>query len=139
MAFLFCLKSVKLIKQKYLKLKGIMVASLKRNTKVILTLLFNWKTIKGNYVIVRKSKLLDNKKLSSITFSLYLYHMPMLILIAAVMPFDKGSYVHVLSILRGVIIMSGILSVLTEKRHHLLKHFIKKLLQVSPNWQKTNI
>jgi peptidoglycan/LPS O-acetylase OafA/YrhL len=82
------------------------------------------------------------KKLSSMTFSLYLYHFPMLVFVAAVIPYNKFSYVQVTSILIGIVILVTLLSDVTEKQRNHLKAFIKKifvLLNKSNASKKLNI
>lgn len=67
------------------------------------------------------------KKLSSITFSLYLYHFPMLIFVAAVLTYNKDSYFQVVAILLGIVVIVALLSDITEKKRSHLKSFIGKV------------
>jgi len=67
------------------------------------------------------------KYLSSLTFSLYLYHLPILIFIAALIPFNKSSYFEVISILIIVIVMVSFLSKITEKQRNHWKVFFSSL------------
>jgi peptidoglycan/LPS O-acetylase OafA/YrhL len=64
------------------------------------------------------------KKASSFTFSLYLYHFPLLVFFGAIIPYDRNSYLQVLSILVGLVVIAAILSELTENRRIYLRSFI---------------
>lgn len=70
------------------------------------------------------------KYLSSITFSLYLYHLPILVFIAAFVPYNKSSYLQVTVILIGLIVIVGILSAITEKRRKYLSSVIEKIFSI---------
>lgn len=61
------------------------------------------------------------KSLSAMTFSLYLYHLPLLIFIAALIPFDRSSYLQIIPLLIGVVIIVSVLSKITENQRGRLK------------------
>lgn len=66
------------------------------------------------------------KHLSSVTFSLYLYHAPILIFISAVMSYNKSSYLQTVPILIGVVLLVNLLAIVSEKqRGHFKKLFEK--------------
>ncbi|WP_139112970.1 acyltransferase [Mucilaginibacter sp. PPCGB 2223] len=67
------------------------------------------------------------KHLSSVTFSLYLYHAPILIFISAVAVYDKSSYLQTGGILIGVILLVNVLAVVSEKQRGHFKTFFEKL------------
>lgn len=76
--------------------------------------------------------------LSSVTFSLYLYHGPMLIFSAAIFTYNKSSYLQTLSIIAGLLAVVAILSQITEKQRNVWKKlleslFIKKGVKLSAN------
>ncbi len=69
------------------------------------------------------------KYLSSITFSLYLFHIPMLYFAAATLPYNKSSYFQVIPILITIVFAVNLLAKVTEKQRgylkKLLEHFFK--------------
>ncbi len=67
------------------------------------------------------------KYLSSITFSLYLYHGPLLICAGAILKYNKNSYLETLLIIVVVLIIVALLSHLTEKQRHLWKKLMENL------------
>lgn len=67
------------------------------------------------------------KYLSSITFSLYLFHLPILIFIGAVIPYNKSSYVQILPLLAGVVVIVALLSLITERQRARWKVVFGKL------------
>lgn len=69
------------------------------------------------------------KYLSSVTFSLYLYHAPLLIFVSALFSYDKSSYVQVLSIILGLVVIVCMLSQITEKQRNLWKQFWESVLE----------
>jgi peptidoglycan/LPS O-acetylase OafA/YrhL len=77
------------------------------------------------------------KYLSSITFSLYLFHLPMLIFIAAVVPYDKSNYLHVICLLVGVLLVVILLSEVTEKQRYHLKALFAKVFSVASRHKRS--
>jgi len=73
------------------------------------------------------------KSLSAMTFSLYLYHLPLLIFIAAIVPYNKSSYLNVIPIIAGIVILVGILSQVTEKQRGNWKIFFEKIFTLFSN------
>lgn len=69
------------------------------------------------------------KYLSSVTFSLYLYHAPMLIFVSALFSYNKSSYVQILPIMLGIVIVVCMLSQITEKQRGLWKQFWEYVLE----------
>ncbi len=67
------------------------------------------------------------KYLSSITFSLYLYHLPILVFIGAVLKYNKSSYIQVILILMCVVAIVSFLSEITEKHRGYFKTLIKNI------------
>jgi peptidoglycan/LPS O-acetylase OafA/YrhL len=67
------------------------------------------------------------KKASSFTFSLYLYHFPMLVFFGAIIPYNRNSYFQVLAILFGLVVITAVFSELTEKRRNYLRVFIERI------------
>jgi len=66
------------------------------------------------------------KHLSSISFSLYLFHFPLLVFIASIVPYNKSSYFQVVLILILVLLIVNVLSIISEKqREHFKKLFEK--------------
>jgi len=78
------------------------------------------------------------KYLSSITFSLYLYHIPMLVLIAALVSYNKNSYFQIVLILFGLIFVVSLLSGITEKRRGYFKALIEKVFLLLSRRKKIN-
>jgi peptidoglycan/LPS O-acetylase OafA/YrhL len=68
------------------------------------------------------------KYLSSITFSLYLFHIPLLCFIAATLKYNKSSYLQIIPILAGVVFVINLLSLVTEKQRGFFKKLFSKLL-----------
>jgi len=63
--------------------------------------------------------------LSSITFTLYMFHLPLLLFVAAVVPYNKADYAHMVPlILLVLIIVAGIAS-FTEKRRGFYKNILE--------------
>ena len=67
------------------------------------------------------------RKVSSITFSLYLYHYTILVFIAALISYNKGNYFVVTAILCCLVIIVAVLSEITEKQRSHFKFFIEKI------------
>ncbi|MHB8208747.1 acyltransferase family protein [Mucilaginibacter sp.] len=67
------------------------------------------------------------KYFSSITFSLYLYHLPILVFIGAVLKYNKSSYIQVILILVVVVAIVSFLSEITEKHRGNFKALIKNI------------
>jgi peptidoglycan/LPS O-acetylase OafA/YrhL len=67
------------------------------------------------------------KYLSSITFSLYLFHFPMLVFIAGVVPYNKSSYLQIIPILIGIVFIVSLLAIITEKQRDHWKSFFGKV------------
>lgn len=72
-----------------------------------------------NYFIVKIIR-----HLSSTTFTLYLFHLPLLLLTAAIIPYDHGNYFHLLLILIAIFLIIWILSIFIEPT----RIYYKKLL-----------
>jgi len=70
------------------------------------------------------------KYLSSITFTLYLFHIPMLYFIAATVPYDRSSYLQIVPILIGVVFVVNLFAIITEKQRARFKQLIEKLFNV---------
>ena len=70
------------------------------------------------------------KYLSSITFSLYLFHLPMLVLLGALVPFDRSSYWQILLLLGGIIMIAALLAEITEKQRNYWKSLIGHLVSL---------
>jgi len=68
------------------------------------------------------------KNLSAMTFSLYLYHLPLLIFIAAFIDFNKSSYIQIIPLLVAVILIVNILSKITENQRDKIKLLINRFL-----------
>lgn len=56
------------------------------------------------------------KYLSSVTFSLYLFHFPLLVLFGALIPYDKSSYLQTVSLLGVIVLIVCLLAAITEKQ-----------------------
>jgi len=67
------------------------------------------------------------RHLSSITFSLYLFHIPILCLVSRIVPYNKASYLQVTLVLIGVIVLVNMLSAITEKQRRHFKKFFELL------------
>lgn len=65
------------------------------------------------------------RKCSSYTFSLYLYHFPLLCLFAIVMPFTKSPLLAVLGCLVLTPLSIVLLSFITEQQRHKIRHIFK--------------
>jgi len=68
------------------------------------------------------------KYLSSITFSLYLYHGPLLIFSAAVISYDRSSYVQTIGIMCLLLLVVAILSQITEKQRNIWKKLLENII-----------
>lgn len=58
------------------------------------------------------------KYLSAITFTLYLFHLPLLIFIGALVPYNRASYLQTISLLIGVVILVGLFAHITERQRN---------------------
>jgi len=70
------------------------------------------------------------KYLSSVTFSLYLFHLPILIFIASMVHYNKSSYVDIFAILAVTILIVIILASITEKQREHFKSLFEKLFEM---------
>jgi len=70
------------------------------------------------------------KYLSSITFSLYLFHLPILIFLASCIPYNKSSYVQIFGILLIAVACVNILSVISEKQRNNFKKLFEKIFSL---------
>jgi len=67
------------------------------------------------------------KYLSSITFSLYLYHGPMLIFLAAIVTYNKSSYLQTIGLMAVLLVTVAILSQITEKQRNIWKRVLENI------------
>lgn len=67
------------------------------------------------------------KYLSSISFSLYLFHFPLFVFIASILPYNRSSYVQVFLVLILVLLIVNVLSVISEKQRGYFKKLFEKL------------
>jgi peptidoglycan/LPS O-acetylase OafA/YrhL len=79
------------------------------------------------------------KYLSSITFSLYLYHFPILVFIASVINYNKSSYIQITLLLLLVLAVIAVLSEITEKHRGNLKTVIKKIFLIFSQQTNNNL
>jgi peptidoglycan/LPS O-acetylase OafA/YrhL len=70
------------------------------------------------------------KYLSSITFTLYLFHLPMLDFVAATVPYDRTSYLQIIPILVGIVFVVSLFAIITEKQRWRFKQLIEKIFNV---------
>lgn len=70
------------------------------------------------------------KYLSSITFSLYLFHLPMLVLVGALLRYNRSSYLQIVPILTGIIIVVALLSEITEKQRNFWRRILKNIFLI---------
>jgi len=68
------------------------------------------------------------KHFSSITFTLYLFHIPILYFIASQLKYDKTSYLQVVSLLCFVLMLVNLLAYISERQRNYLKDFFNKAL-----------
>jgi len=66
--------------------------------------------------------------LSSITFSLYLFHIPILNFISSLSFYDRNSYVHTVPILICIILLVAALATIGEKQRNGYKVFLEKAM-----------
>ena len=80
-------------------------------------------------VTIRVPQIIEKviKYLSSITFSLYLYHGPMLIFSAAVIVYNKSSYLQTIGIMGLLLVAVAILSQITEKQRNIWKKVLENI------------
>lgn len=71
------------------------------------------------------------KYLSSITFSIYLFHIPILYFVAATIPYNRSSYIQIVPILIGVTIIINVLSKVSEKQRVYFKIFFEWIFGVN--------
>ena len=67
------------------------------------------------------------KYLSSVTFTLYLFHIPMLYFAASVLHYDKSSYLQVVPILLVIVLMVNLFAMISEKQRGHFKTFFEKV------------
>jgi len=70
------------------------------------------------------------KYLSSITFSLYLFHLPILVFLASCIPYNKSSYVQIFAILFLALLFVNILAVISEKQRDNFKKLFEKIFSL---------
>jgi len=75
------------------------------------------------------------KYLSSVTFTLYLFHYPLLVFIGASLHYDKSSYLQVSLLLAGIVVIVCILAALTEKQRDYWKRLFNKIF----GWQNKRV
>ena len=68
------------------------------------------------------------KYLASITFSIYLFHYPFIILSAALIPYNHSSYVQMILLLVWIVAVIAVLSHFTESQRGKLKGWLKLLI-----------
>jgi len=73
------------------------------------------------------------KYLSSITFSLYLFHIPLLYFAAASIPYNRSNYIQTVTILIVVGIIVNILSKISEKQRFHFKKLFERLFNINTN------
>jgi peptidoglycan/LPS O-acetylase OafA/YrhL len=73
------------------------------------------------------------KYLSSITFSLYLFHLPVLIFMGAIIPYNKSSYVQTITLLGTVLTIVALLALLTEKQRDHWKELFSNVFRSVPD------
>ncbi len=68
--------------------------------------------------------------LSSITFTLYLFHLPILIFLASILHYDKSSYIPTIAILVFVVFIIILLAIISEKQRNHYKVFFERVFNV---------
>lgn len=63
--------------------------------------------------------------LSSITFTLYMFHLPLLLFIGAVVPYDKQNYMHLIPLIVLVLVIVAVIASFTEKKRGFYKHILE--------------
>lgn len=64
------------------------------------------------------------RAISATTFSLYLYHFPLIVFAAAVIPYDKNNIYEVLTVITSILLIIYILSIFTESKRNKYKMFL---------------
>lgn len=79
------------------------------------------------------------KYLSSVTFSIYLFHLPILIFIGAIIPYNKSSYLQTISLLFVLVIFVCLISVITEKQREHWKTLFSKMFNTASSKSSINV
>ena len=66
--------------------------------------------------------------LSSITFTLYMFHLPLLLFVSAIIPYNKADYAHVVPLIFLVLIVVAGIASFTEKRRGFYKNALESIL-----------